>query len=291
MVADDEGEAAPLGPPSPALPADDTADAPTPSADEQQTGSPAGGGGTPTGRNDSSPLENARVAGSRQEAPPGPDRSTPVGRAIELGEPGDSARRSGTGHGAARRPEPLTALASIASASRAVRIGGRETVFLNEGCHGATVGWLEQGAVTDLDGPGDERPGSDNDEGTGDGDGAAGVRRVAIEDLDAEPKTFTLDVDGIELGTRVLALDCEDPTAGDLELLVYRQNLSGPAGLGTVALVTTIGMGATAGVLATSVTIGAPPARRRRAGGRSPWFPHDRGSAGGTSRSAPPPVP
>lgn len=125
-----------------------------------------------------------------------------------------------------------------------MQAGGRETFFLDEGCHGASTGWFEH-------------------------------RSAAIEDLDSEPKTFTLELDGTELGTRALALDCVDPASRDLELLVYRQNLAAPAGLGSVALVATIGLGATAGVLGATAITGPAPARRRRDGANTQWFPHD----------------
>ncbi|MGI9615727.1 MAG: hypothetical protein ACR2QO_22635, partial [Acidimicrobiales bacterium] len=156
---------------------------------------------------------------------------------------GASAKRAGSGHGAARQPEPLPSLATVELAGQAVRSGTRDVIVLGDPCSGATLGRLDPTA-----GP--------------------------IVDLDADPSTFTLDLDGVEVGSRKLALDCPDEAVTDFDLLVYSQTSSPPIGPGAVAILTLVGLLAVGAVLGPTAQTGAAPSRHRD--GRPPhWFPPD----------------
>jgi hypothetical protein len=125
-----------------------------------------------------------------------------------------------------------------------VRLGNRATVPLTTSCAGATVANLDQ-----TDGP--------------------------IDDIDTDPATFTLDLSGAAIGSRILTIDCAGQPIGDLELLVYQQSWSPRVGSGEIALVGALGLGVLAGALGGGARPGVAVPRRRRDIRPPLWFPPD----------------
>lgn len=66
---------------------------------------------------------------------------------------------------------------------------------------------------------------------------------IALEDLDADPATFTVDTGGLDLGTRTVRFECGAGIEATFDLFLYRQNGAARGGANSIATASALGLG------------------------------------------------